>query len=146
MNALERYLLRKIEEVNKIDSNEDLSLLESLMKYKKVEILDYMEKHQDLPEIKKLSEDFQNYISVTEKFILIRRLQSGISTLLYFVYSMLGNFAGIVMSLLVLITTTGLIGHIILIVSIIGSVLGILLALNSMKMERNFIRSLKDSL
>jgi len=146
MNALERYLLRKIEEVNKIDSNEDLSLLESLMKYKKVEILDYMEKHQDLPEIKKLSEDFQNYISVTEKFILIRRLQSGISTLLYFVYSMLGNFAGIVMSLLVLITTTGLIGHIILIVSIIGSVLGILLALNSMKMERSFIRSLKDSL
>jgi len=146
MNALERYLLRKIEEANKIDSNEDLSLLESLMKYKKVEILDYMEKHQDLPEIKKLSEDFQNYISVTEKFILIRRLQSGISTLLYFVYSMLGNFAGIVMSLLVLITTTGLIGHIILIVSIIGSVLGILLALNSMKMERNFIRSLKDSL
>jgi len=146
MNALERYLLRKIEEANKIDSNEDLSLLESLMKYKKVEILDYMEKHQDLPEIKKLSEDFQNYISVTEKFILIRRLQSGISTLLYFVYSMLGNFAGIVMSLLVLITTTGLIGHIILIVSIVGSVLGILLALNSMKMERNFIRSLKDSL
>jgi len=146
MNALERYLLRKIEEANKIDSNEDLSLLESLMKYKKVEILDYMEKHQDLPEIKKLSEDFQNYISVTEKFILIRRLQSGTSTLLYFVYSMLGNFAGIVMSLLVLITTTGLIGHIILIVSIVGSVLGILLALNSMKMERNFIRSLKDSL
>lgn len=146
MNALERYLLKKIEEINKMDSHEDLSLLESLMKHKKVEILDYMEKHQDLPEIKKLSEDFQNYISVTEKFILVRRLESGISSLLYFVYSMLGNFAGIAMSLLVLITTTGSIGHIILIISIIGSVLGILLALNSMKMERKFMLSLKNSL
>ncbi|MGC8558343.1 MAG: hypothetical protein ACP5NC_05055 [Nitrososphaeria archaeon] len=146
MNALERYLLGKIEEINKMDSHEDLSLLESLMKHKKAEMLDYMEKHQDLPEIKKLSEDFQNYISVTEKFIIARRLESGISTLLYFVYSMMGNFAGIAMSLLVLITTTGSIGHIILIVSIIGSALGIMLALNSMKMERKFMLSLKNSL
>ncbi len=146
MNALERYLLGKIEEINKMDSHEDLSLLESLMKRKKAEMLDYMEKHQDLPEIKKLSEDFQNYISVTEKFIIARRLESGISTLLYFVYSMMGNFAGIAMSLLVLITTIGSIGHIILIVSIIGSALGIMLALNSMKMERKFMLSLKNSL
>lgn len=145
MNFLESYLLERIEQRNRLDYRH-ASEMESMIRTKRKEILDYMNEHADLPEIKKLREDFLEYVDISEKAILTRRLESGVSTLIYFLYSIFGNFAGIVMAALALITTIGLIGHIILIISILGSTLGIFLAVRSMQRERQFITSLHDIL
>lgn len=84
-------------------------------------------------------------MEISEKAVLARRLESGVSTLIYFIYSIFGNFAGIVMAALAMLTTTGLIDHLILAISILGSTLGLLVAAHSMQMERKFINSLQIS-
>ncbi|MGC8661964.1 MAG: hypothetical protein ACP5TZ_05645 [Nitrososphaeria archaeon] len=145
MNFLESFLLEKIERRNMPDYLR-ASEMENMIKTKRKEILEYMNEHAALPEIKKLHEDFLEYVSISERVILARRLESGVSTLIYFLYSIFGNLAGIVMAALALITTIGLIGHIILIISILGSMMGIFLAVHSMQKERQFITSLHDIL
>ncbi|MCL4343637.1 MAG: hypothetical protein JRN10_08505 [Nitrososphaerota archaeon] len=59
MNFLESYLLMRIERRNRI-GHQHASEMENTTRTKKKEILDYMNVHSDLPEVKKLHEDFLN--------------------------------------------------------------------------------------
>lgn len=131
---------------NKLNINKDVTELENIVREKRNEIYSYLNNNTKDNKIEMLSKDFIVYTQALEQVILLRRLESGVSTLIYFLYTILGNIAGIIMSILVFISTTGEIGHIILLISIAGGVSGIGIALSSMKKERKFISSLKNGI
>jgi hypothetical protein len=146
VNFLERFLLKRIKISNQLDVNEDISELEKIVKEKRDEIYRYLNENGGNNKMEILSKDFTEYTMTLEQVILVRRLESGVSTLIYFIYTILGNIAGVIMSVLVYISTTGYIGHIILLISIAGGIAGIGIALFSMKKERKFISSLKNGI
>jgi len=114
VNFLERFLLKRIKISNQLNVNEDISELEKTVKEKRDEIYRYLNENGSNNKIEILSKDFTVYTMTLEQVILARRLESGVSTLIYFIYTILGNIAGVIMSVLVYISTTGYIGHIIL--------------------------------
>ena len=120
--------------------------MEKIIKEKRDEIYRYLNENGGNNKMEILSKDFSVYTMTLEQVILARRLESGVSTLIYFIYTILGNIAGVIMSVLVYISTTGYIGHIILLISIAGGIAGIGIALFSMKKERKFISSLKNGI
>ncbi len=145
MNFLERFLLNRIKKSNNIQ-DVDISDIERAVSEKRNEIHRFFSENRGNGEVDKVAVDFSLYTTMLEQLILERRLESGVSTLIYFIYTILGNVAGIIMSILVFISTTGYVGHLILLVSIMGGIAGIIIALQSMRKERKFINSLKKGI
>ncbi|MCL5680701.1 MAG: hypothetical protein M1515_01450 [Candidatus Thermoplasmatota archaeon] len=144
MRSLNDFLLHSIEKRNGIDFSNGMSKIGQEVASKKNEIESFIASEKEDPNVEILYKKFIEYSLLTEKLILTRRLESGASTLLFFIYTILGDIAGIVMSLLAFLTTTGLTGHLILIISMIGGIVGLIVALNSIKRERSFVLSLKS--
>ncbi|MGC8562802.1 MAG: hypothetical protein ACP5UZ_04645 [Thermoplasmata archaeon] len=109
------------------------------------DIEDHLRNHQAMTEEMTLYQKFVEYDKKLAELILVKRFESGISTLIFFLYSILAGIAGAIMEILALLTTTGLVGHVILSLSITGAVVGIVFALYSMKRERTFIIALKEA-
>lgn len=144
MFSLNDFLLNIIAKRNGINLTGGVEQVVKEVPIKRKEIDDLVEANKNIKDEKILYEKFINYSEALERMILAKRLESGVSTLIFFIYTIMGNIAGMIMSILALLTTTGLVGHIILLVSILGGVVGLFFALNSMKRERNFIVSLSQ--
>ncbi len=138
-------LFNRITKANDIKFEMPIEDLEKIVVEKRKEINNYLNQNNNI-ELQKLKNDFSVYTVMLERVILERRLESGISTLIYYIYTILGNIAGILMSILVFFSTRGYIGHIILLISIAGGVFGIIIAIKSMRKERKFISTLKNGI
>ncbi len=145
MNFLEKILFNRITKANDIKFEMPIEDLEKIVVEKRMEINNYLNQNNNI-ELQKLKNDFSVYTVMLERVILERRLESGISTLIYYIYTILGNIAGILMSILVFFSTRGYVGHIILLISIAGGVIGIIIAIKSMRKERKFISTLKNGI
>ena len=95
--------MKRIKISNQLNVNEDISELEKIVKEKRVEIYRYLNENGGNNEMEILSKDFTVYTVTLEQVILARRLESGVSTLVYFMYTILGNIAGVIMSVLIYI-------------------------------------------
>lgn len=146
MNFFERFLLEKFKLSDLVNPNENISELEKTVKEKRDRIYAYFNQNRSDSKMEILREDFIVYTQTLEKVILARRIESGISTLIYFLYTLLGDIVGIVFAIAVFISTTGYIGHIILLISMGGNIAGVVIAIRSMKKERKFINSLKKGI
>jgi len=138
-------LFNRITKANDLKFEMPIEDLEKIVVKKRMEINNYLNQNNNI-ELQKLKNDFSVYTVMLERVILERRLESGISTLIYYIYTILGNMAGILMSILVFFSTRGYIGHIILLISIAGGVIGIIIAIKSMRKERKFISTLKNGI
>ncbi|MCL4447171.1 MAG: hypothetical protein M0Z77_08665 [Thermoplasmatales archaeon] len=138
------FLLKLVEKKYGIDQTHDIQRVSSEVSSKRNEIYNHMSSHQALKEELTLYEKFLEYDKMLEELILIKRVESGVSTLFFFLYSILAGIVGAIMEILVFLTTTGLVGHLILSLSIAGSVVGVTFALYSMKRERMFVFALKS--
>ncbi len=145
MNFLEKILFNRITKANDIKFEMPIEDLEKIVVEKRMEINNYLNQNNNI-ELQKLKNDFSVYTVILERVILERRLESGISTLIYYIYTILGNIAGILMSILVFFSTRGYVGHIILLISIAGGVFGIIIAIKSMRKERKFLITLKNGI
>lgn len=146
MNFFERFLLEKFKLSDLVNPNENISELEKTVKEKRDRIYAYFNQNRSDSKMEILREDFIVYTQTLEKVILARRIESGISTLIYFLYTLLGDIVGIVFAIAVFISTSGYIGHIILLISMGGNIAGVVIAIRSMKKERKFINSLKKGI
>lgn len=87
----------------------------------------------------------KKYQELEEKITLRRRIDTGTTTLLFFVYSIGGAIIGLLFSISVFLTTTGTVGHILLLLSMTGGIISVVVGLMSMKRERSYISSLLSS-
>lgn len=79
-------------------------------------------------------------------FTLRRRIDSGISTVVYFIYTITGSIVGISLAVGVFFTTTGNVGHILLLLSILGSVVSIAIGVKSINDERKYLLYLIENI
>lgn len=138
------FLLKLIERRNGIDPTTGTNNISNELSLKRKEIDDHVKSHEALKEERVLYEKFVEYDKMLGELILVKRVESGVSILLFLLYSILTGVAGMIMELLALLTTTGLLGHFILSLSIVGGVIGVIFALYSLRKERRFIVALRD--
>lgn len=79
-------------------------------------------------------------------FTLRRRIDSGISTVVYFIYTITGSIVGISLAAGVFFTTTGNVGHVLLLLSILGSVVSIAIGIKSINDERKYLLYLIENI
>lgn len=145
-NSLSQFLLRLIEKRNGIDPSVGIGNISNEVMLKRKEIDDYVRSDPALKGGDILYKKISEYSEMLERLILIKRMESGVSTLFFFMYSILTGIAGTVMEILALLTTVGSVGHVILSLSIAGGVVGVIFALYSVRRERMFILTLRDGL
>ncbi len=85
---------------------------------------------------------FDDYTASLERLIVARKLESGVTTFLFSFYIIIGNLGGLFLQFLAYITTSGTIGHIILALSMLGSIVGTIFAIVSLKKEKAFVTNL----
>ncbi len=131
-NFLENIII-KMNRLENLPSGEDLKkekeiLLENI---KNLNI-------KDPSNMEKVVEYFQRLIKIDEMVILRMRIDSGISTLIYFLYTLSGSIAGLILSIFIFLTTTGFVGHILILLSMTGSIISIAIGINALKKERKY--------
>ncbi len=141
-----KLILRVIERKNGINFTEETEKLEDEFFRKREEIATMIDRCDGDLEDGNLKVQFNKLYDSLEKLILTRRMQTGVSTLAFFIYSILSGIAGIIMEVLALLNTSGFVGHVILSISIAGGVAGVIFALYSMRKERQFVVSIKNVL
>ncbi len=130
-----------IEKRNNIQDLPSLDILLNNLKETNRQIIEIVDQNNDAI----LNEFYQlhkKYEELEEKIALRRRIDTGTTTLLFFVYSIGGAFIGLFFSISVFLTTIGTIGHILLLLSMTGGIISIVVGLISMKRERSYILSL----
>ncbi|MEM0134096.1 MAG: hypothetical protein QXU18_02560 [Thermoplasmatales archaeon] len=144
--SVNNFIMKRMAKRYGIDQSEGIEEVYDEVSLKRRDIDNQVRNHQALKEELALYQKFVEYDKMLAELILIKRFESGISTLIFFLYSILAGIVGAIMEILAFLTTTGLVGHIILSLSIAGGVGGVLFALYSMKKERMFIYALKEAL
>ncbi len=79
-------------------------------------------------------------------FTLRKRINSGISTVIYFIYTIAGSIVGISLAAGVFFTTTGNFGHFLLLLSILGSIVSIAIGIKSINDERKYLLYLVENI
>lgn len=143
-NSPSHFLMRLIEKRNGIDPSIGIGNISNEVVLKRKEIDDYIRSELTLKGGDTLYKKISEYSEMLERLILAKRIESGVSTLFFFMYSILTGIAGTVMEILALLTTVGFVGHVILSLSIAGGVVGVTFAFYSMRRERMFILTLRD--
>ena len=143
--SVNNFLIKQIGKRYGIDQTWEIKGVSNEVWLKRKDIDDLVKSHQTLKEEVTLYEKFVEYDKMLAELILVKRFESGVSTLIFFMYSILTGIVGAIMEILALFTTTGLVGHVILSLSIAGGVVGVVFALYSMKRERMFIFALKEA-
>ncbi|MEM3455273.1 MAG: hypothetical protein QXT72_01780, partial [Candidatus Micrarchaeia archaeon] len=69
-----------------------------------------------------------------------------VTTLFYFVYTISGTVIGLIFSVAIFFTTTGTVGHILILLSIVGSIISLVIGFSSIKKERNYTREIVENL
>ena len=130
-SSLNNFIINQIMKRYGINQVQEIKGISRDVWSRRKEIEDHVRNHQALDEEMTLYQKFVEYDRTLSELILVKRFESGISTLVFFLYSILAGIAGAIMEILALFTTTGLVGHIILSLSIAGGVVGIFFALYS---------------
>ncbi len=144
MEYLKNFLENIIEKMNSL---EDLPKSEDLKKEKEILLNDIKNmNHKDPSNIEKIVDNFQKLIKIDEMLILRMRIDNGVSTLIYFLYTLTGSFAGLILSIFIFLTTYGFVGHILILFSMLGSAISIGIGINALKKERNYTLFLAKSL
>ncbi len=130
-----------IEKRNNIQDLPSLDILLNNLKETNRRIIEIVDQNNDAI----LNEFYQlhkKYEELEEKIALRRRIDTGTTTLLFFVYSIGGAFIGLFFSISVFLTTIGTLGHILLLLSMTGGIISVVVGVISMKRERSYILSL----
>ncbi len=136
MENLKNFLENIIVKINKL---ENLPKGEDLRKEKEILLENIKNLNtRDPSNMEKIVEYFQKLIKIDEMLILRMRIDSGISTLIYFLYTLSGSFAGLILSIFIFLTTTGFVGHILILLSMTGSIISIAIGINALKKERDY--------
>jgi len=136
MENLKNFLEDIIIKINKL---ENLPKGEDLRKEKEILLENIKNLNtRDPSNLEKTVEYFQKLIKIDEMLILRMRIDSGISTLIYFLYTLSGSFAGLILSIFIFLTTTGFVGHILILLSMSGSIISIAIGINALKKERDY--------
>ncbi len=136
MENLKNFLENIIIKINKL---ENLPKGEDLRKEKEILLENIKNLNtKDPSNMDKIVEYFQKLIKIDEMLILRMRIDSGISTLIYFLYTLSGSFAGLILSIFIFLTTTGFVGHILILLSMTGSIISIAIGINALKKERDY--------
>jgi len=139
-----KLILRVIEGRNGLDLAEDTEKFKAEFFREREKLTMMIDKCDRSPDGGKIKFQLRELYDSLEKLILASRMETGVSTLSFFIYSILSGIAGIIMEVLALLSTVGFIGHVILSISIAGGVGGIIFALYSMKRERQFMISIRN--
>ncbi|MEM0137884.1 MAG: hypothetical protein QW608_05705, partial [Thermoplasmata archaeon] len=97
-------------------------------------------------EYKELGKNYEYLRNLEEKLLLRRRIDAGVTTLFYFVYTISGTVIGLIFSVAIFFTTTGTVGHILILLSIVGSIISLAIGFSSIKKERNYTREIVENL
>ncbi|MGC8497352.1 MAG: hypothetical protein ACP5NL_05080 [Thermoplasmata archaeon] len=130
-----------IEKRNNIQDLPSLDILLNNLKETNRRIIEIVDQNND-PILKEFYQLHKKYEEIEEKIALKRRIDTGTTTLLFFVYSIGGAFIGLFFSISVFLTTIGTLGHILLLLSMTGGIISVVVGLISMKRERRYILSL----
>ncbi|MEM0163707.1 MAG: hypothetical protein QW258_00575 [Thermoplasmata archaeon] len=130
-----------IEKRNNIQDLPSLDILINNLKETNRRIIEIVDQNNDAI-LKEFYQLHKKYEELEEKIALRRRIDTGTTTLLFFVYSIGGAVIGLFFSISVFLTTIGTVGHILLLLSMTGGLISVVVGLISMKRERNYILSL----
>ena len=97
-------------------------------------------------EYKELGKNYEYLRNLEEKLLVRRRIDAGVTTLFYFVYTISGTVIGLIFSVAIFFTTTGTVGHILILLSIVGSIISLVIGFSSIKKERNYTREIVENL
>ncbi len=136
MENLKNFLEDILVKINRL---ENLPKGEDLKKEKEILLENIKNLNtRDPSNMEKVVEYFQRLMKIDEMLILRMRIDSGISTLIYFLYTLSGSFAGLILSIFIFLTTTGFVGHILILLSMLGSIISIAIGINALKKERDY--------
>jgi hypothetical protein len=130
-----------IEKRNNIVDLPSLDILITNLKETDRKIIEIVDQNNDAV-FREFYQLHKKYEELEEKIALRRRIDTGTTTLLFFVYSIGGAVIGLFFSVSVFLTTIGTLGHILLLLSMTGGLISVIVGLISMKRERNYILSL----
>ncbi|MEM0160488.1 MAG: hypothetical protein QXO58_03375 [Thermoplasmata archaeon] len=130
-----------IEKRNNIQDLPSLDILINNLKETNRRIIEIVDQNNDAI-LKEFYQLHKKYEELEEKIALRRRIDTGTTTLLFFVYSIGGAVIGLFFSISVFLTTIGTVGHILLLLSMTGGLISVVVGLISMKRERKYILSL----
>jgi hypothetical protein len=130
-----------IEKRNNIVDLPSLDILIANLKETDRKIIEIVDQNNDAV-FREFYQLHKKYEELEEKIALRRRIDTGTTTLLFFVYSIGGAVIGLFFSVSVFLTTIGTLGHILLLLSMTGGLISVIVGLISMKRERNYILSL----
>ncbi|MGC8861054.1 MAG: hypothetical protein ACP5GE_04700 [Thermoplasmata archaeon] len=93
-----------------------------------------------------LGKYYEKLRATEEKLSLRKRIDAGITTLFYFIYTIGGTIIGLIFSIAIFFTTTGTVGHILILLSILGSIISLVIGFTSISKERNYTREIVEDL
>ncbi len=89
---------------------------------------------------------YEKMRALEEKLSLRKRIDAGVTTLFYFIYTITGTIVGLIFSIAIFFTTTGTVGHILILFSILGSIISLVIAFSSINKERNYTKEIVEDL
>lgn len=135
---LHRFLERLIERLNGIHDLPDLNSIESEIKELNITIRDEIKSCTNSD----LENNFSKFLTLYKQLVLRKRINSGVALLIYFIYTIAGSFVGIGFLIGIFFTTQGFIGHILVLVSLLGSIISILIGIWSINKQMDLTKEL----
>ncbi|MEM4313142.1 MAG: hypothetical protein QXH95_03710, partial [Thermoplasmata archaeon] len=132
--------------IKKLNGIENLPESEEIMKEINLTDSKIKELISKNKEYKELGKNYEYLRNLEEKLLLRRRIDAGVTTLFYFVYTISGTVIGLIFSVAIFFTTTGTVGHILILLSIVGSIISLAIGFSSIKKERNYTREIVENL
>ncbi|MCG1667100.1 MAG: hypothetical protein QXG55_05225 [Thermoplasmata archaeon] len=145
--VIRSLIYTKIENIiKKLNGIENLPESEEIMKEINLTDSKIKELISKNKEYKELGKNYEYLRNLEEKLLLRRRIDAGVTTLFYFVYTISGTVIGLIFSVAIFFTTTGTVGHILILLSIVGSIISLAIGFSSIKKERNYTREIVENL
>ncbi|MEM3259996.1 MAG: hypothetical protein QXY47_06645 [Thermoplasmata archaeon] len=145
--VIRSLIYTKIENIiKKLNGIENLPESEEIMKEINLTDSKIKELISKNKEYKELGKNYEYLRNLEEKLLLRRRIDAGVTTLFYFVYTISGTVIGLIFSVAIFFTTTGTVGHILILLSIVGSIISLVIGFSSIKKERNYTREIVENL
>ncbi|MEM0299074.1 MAG: hypothetical protein QW124_06490, partial [Thermoplasmata archaeon] len=132
--VIRSLIYTKIENIiKKLNGIENLPESEEIMKEINLTDSKIKELISKNKEYKELGKNYEYLRNLEEKLLLRRRIDAGVTTLFYFVYTISGTVIGLIFSVAIFFTTTGTVGHILILLSIVGSIISLVIGFSSIK-------------
>jgi gas vesicle protein len=143
ISIINNYLEDIIKKINRIEDLPSSKELKNKIDEIDNKIKNMISQNKEFNEIGKYYNELRN---MEEKLSLRKRIDAGVTTFFYFIYSITGSIIGLGFSIAIFFTTKGFVGHILILLSIVGSTISLLIGFTSLKKERNFTKEIVDDL